>query len=316
MRVAIIGGSGHVGTYLTPRLVDAGYHVTCVSRGLKEPYRPHPAWLRVQHLHLDRTAEEDSGNFGERIAALDAEVVIDLTCYLPQSAVQLATALRGRVGHLLHCGTIWVHGQPVDVPTTEATPRNPFGDYGLRKAEIERYLLTEARDNGLPVTVLHPGHLVGEGWNPINPQGNFNPDVFAAIMRGETLTLPNLGLETLHHVHADDVAQAFVQAILHRSEAIGESFHAVSGAALTLRDYADGMFRFFEQPARLEFLPFEEWRQTVSEKDARTSWDHIAHSPNCSIDKARKLLGYQPRYSSLQAVQESVRAAFQSANAT
>ena len=36
------------------------------------------------------------------------------------------------------------------------------------------------------------------------------------------------------------------------------------------------------------------------------TWDHIAHSPNCSIAKARSLLGYEPRYSSLQAVRESV----------
>ena len=32
---------------------------------------------------------------------------------------------------------------------------------------------------------------------------------FAQIARGETLVLPNLGMETVHHVHAADVAQAF-----------------------------------------------------------------------------------------------------------
>jgi len=306
MRLAIIGGTGHIGTYLTPKLVDAGLDVTCVSRGLKSPYRPDPAWRRVQHVHLDRVAEESTGNFRERIAALDAEVVIDLTCYLPQSAVQLADALRGRVGHLLHCGTIWVHGHSVEVPTTETAPRAPFGEYGIRKAEIERYFLSEARDSCLPVTILHPGHLVGEGWNPINPQGNFDPSVFSAMMRGERLALPNLGMETVHHVHADDVAQAFVRAIRHRDVAIGESFHIVSRAALTLRGYAEGMFTFFEQPPNLTFLPYDDWSRTVSESHARVTWDHITHSPNCSIAKARSLLGYEPRYSSLEAVQKSI----------
>ena len=32
-RVVIIGGSGHVGTYLVPRLVEAGYEAVNVSRG-------------------------------------------------------------------------------------------------------------------------------------------------------------------------------------------------------------------------------------------------------------------------------------------
>ena len=34
MRITIIGGKGHVGTYLVPRLlVGAGFMVTAVSRG-------------------------------------------------------------------------------------------------------------------------------------------------------------------------------------------------------------------------------------------------------------------------------------------
>ena len=306
MRVVVIGGSGHIGTYLTPRLVEAGFDVTCVSRGLKSPYQTHAAWRHVRIAEMDRSAEEASGNFGQRIAALDGDVVIDLTCYLPESAAQLVEGLRGRVKHLLHCGTIWVHGHSVEVPTTEDAPRKPFGEYGIRKAAIERYLLVEARETGLPATIVHPGHLVGEGWNPINPQGNFDASVFSTIMRGEKLTLPNLGMETVHHVHADDVAQAFVQAIQHREAAIGESFHAVSRAALTLREFAEGMFAHFRQPPQLDFLPYDEWRKTVSEKNARTTLDHIAHSPNCSIAKTRRLLDYAPRYSSLEAVQQSV----------
>jgi nucleoside-diphosphate-sugar epimerase len=306
MRVTIIGGTGHIGTYLTPKLVEAGFDVTCISRGLKQPYREDVAWQQVHRVDLDRAAEEATGNFGNRIAALNPEVVIDLTCYTPQSAVLLAEALRGRVGHLLHCGTIWVHGHSVEVPTTELAPRAPFGDYGVRKAEIERTLLGEARDQGFPVTVLHPGHLVGPGWNPINPQGNFDVEVFSSMLRGEEILLPNFGMETVHHVHAEDVAQAFVLATLHRSAAVGESFHVVSPAALTLRGFAEGIFSFFNKPARLQFLPYDEWRKTVTEKNANATRDHIAHSPNCSIAKARNLLQYAPRYSSIQAVQESV----------
>ena len=32
-KVVIIGGSGHVGTYLVPRLVEAGHEVVNVTRG-------------------------------------------------------------------------------------------------------------------------------------------------------------------------------------------------------------------------------------------------------------------------------------------
>ena len=76
----------------------------------------------------------------------------------------------------------------------------------------------------------------------------------------------------------------------------------VSPAALTLRGYAEAVAGRFGRDAHLRFVPWEEWRKGVSEQDATATWDHIAHSPNCSIDKARGSLGYWPRYSSLQAV--------------
>ncbi len=44
----------------------------------------------------------------------------------------------------------------------------------------------------------------------------------------------------------------------------------------------------------------------VSARDAAVTEDHIRHSPHCSIEKARRLLGYEPRYTPLQAVEESV----------
>ena len=307
MRVVVIGGSGHIGTYLSPRLAEAGYAVTCVSRGQRQPYRPHEAWNRIAQATLDRQVEESKGTFGEQVAALQPDVVIDLTCYYPASAEQLVTALRGKVQHFLHCGTIWVHGHSVQVPTTEDAPREPFGAYGCRKAAIERYLLDECRTADFPATVLHPGHLVGPGWRPINPAGNLNLQVFADLAAGREVLLPNLGMETLHHVHADDVAAAFVAAVASRNAALGESFHVVSPAALTLRGYSERMASWFGRKPQLRFLPWEEWRRGASPEDARLTWDHIAHSPNCSIEKARKLLGYEPQYGSLEAVQESVR---------
>ena len=89
---------------------------------------------------------------------------------------------------------------------------------------------------------------------------------------------------------------------------MGESFHAVSSAALTLRGYAERVSQWFGREPRLTFKPWEEWKKGVSAEDADATWDHIAHSPCCSIEKARRMLGYKPRYTSLEAVRESLDA--------
>src|SRR3954463_14611841 len=308
MRVVVIGGTGHIGTFLVPRLVSAGHDVIVASRGEREPYVASPAWRDVQRIEIDRTAEEAAETFGSRISALDPDAVIDLICFTPASAQRLVSALSERETLLLHCGTMWVHGLPTAVPVTEDAPRHPFGDYGIKKAAIERLLLDATRLGDTRATILHPGHLVGPGWRPLNPAGHFNPEVFSRIARGDVLVLPNEGKETVHHVHADDVAQAFELALARPDAAVGESFHVVSPAPMTLRAYAEAMFAHFGRRPRLGFLPWEEWRHTVTEHEAAVTFDHIAHSPNCSIAKARHRLGYAPRYTSVQAVTESVDA--------
>ncbi len=307
MKTVVIGGTGHVGTFLLPRLVAAGHEVTCITRGEREPYQPHGAWGSVQRMQINRTEADAAGEFGRAVAELDPDIVIDMICFTVESARQLAEALEGKVRHFLHTGTIWAHGPTVEAPTTEQQPRRPFGDYGIQKAAIEDYLLEKARRDGFPATVVHPGHIAGPGWAPLNPAGNFNLGVFATLARGDDLALPNLGLETVHHVHADDVAQVFMKALANWSASVGESFHAVSPAALSLRGYAESVARWFGREAQLKFLPWEEWTTTVSAEDAEATWDHIAHSPNCSIARARRLLGYEPRYRSLEAVHEAVR---------
>jgi nucleoside-diphosphate-sugar epimerase len=305
-RVVVIGGSGHVGTYLVPRLVEAGFEVASVSRGQRVAYQPHAAWGRVRTITLDRDAGEKQGTFGAAIAELKPDIVIDMICFTLASAQHLADALSGRVQHFLHCGTVWVHGPSVTVPTTEMQPRRPFGEYGIQKAAIEAYLLQRAQQNGFPATIVHPGHIVGPGWPPLNPAGNFNPKVFRTLARGEELALPNLGLETVHHVHADDVAQMFMRAIARWSVSVGEAFHTVSPAAVTLRGYAEAMAAWFGKEPNLNFLPWPEWKVGQSAEDAAQTWEHIAHSPSSSIAKAQHLLDYQPRYTSFEAVQESV----------
>jgi nucleoside-diphosphate-sugar epimerase len=308
MKVIIIGGSGHIGTYLTPRLVETGHTVVNVSRGKRPPYQQHGAWKCVEQVVVDRKLAEATNSFGEIIASLEPEIVIDITCYTLASCVELVEAVRDKVLHFLHCGTIWVHGHSTEVPTTESQPRRPFGEYGIQKAAIEQYLIRESRLQGFPATVIHPGHLVGPGWTPLNPAGNFDAGVFAALAQGREIALPNLGRETLHHVHADDVAQCFTAAIANWCNAVGESFHAVSPAAITLLGYAEWVAQWFGQDLKVRFLPWEEWRQTVTPSDAAKTWDHIAHSPNCSIEKARRLLGYAPRYRSMEAVREALAA--------
>src|SRR5215831_231905 len=143
-RIAVIGGSGHVGTYLLPALIQRGHEVVNVSRGAAAPYRPHAAWKAAEQVFADRRAEEAKGSFGTRIAALNADIVVDMISFKLEEAQQLVEALRGKIEHYLFCSSIWVYGYATTVPSVETDPTNAIDAYGVNKAKIERWLLQQA----------------------------------------------------------------------------------------------------------------------------------------------------------------------------
>jgi len=304
-RVVVIGATGHVGSYLVPRLVRAGHEVVAISRGEREPYVAAAEWQAVERVRLDRELEDEAGTFGERIAALAADAVIDMLCFTPESALQLVDALRPARPLLAHCGTIWVHGAAARVPITEDEPRTGFGEYGAGKVAIEALLHRETRAGGVPSVVLHPGHITGP-WPSITPAGNLDLDVWRRLASGEPLALPDLGLGVLHHVHADDVAQAFELA-LNRPAAIGSSFHVVSEQAMTLRGLAAAVAGWFAREPVIELVDWAEFERRVGSEHAGISREHVSRSIAASIERARDVLGYRPRYSSVDALKDSVR---------
>jgi len=310
MKAVVIGGCGHIGTYLVPRLVRAGYEVINVSRGVSKPYLPNAAWSDVEQVVLDREAEDQEGTFGRKIAALNPDIVIDLPVFKVESVHQMVEALKEtNLTHYLFCSSIWAHGRASIVPAPESLlPRHPIEEYGVNKYAAETYLHGQYRKYGFPETVVMPGHITGPGWNPINPCGNLDPMVFQKIARGEKIMLPNMGMETVHHVHADDVAQVFFNAVTYRGQALGESFHAVAPYAMTLRGYADAMYAWFGKEANYDFLPWKEWCEyTGTQSFINSTYSHVAHSDNYSTEKGRRLIAYQPQYTILQAVEEAVR---------
>ncbi len=306
MKIVVIGGSGHIGSYLVPLLVEGGNQVINVSRSLRKPYLNSVHWDHVQQIICDRETEDKNGAFAKRIAALNADIVIDNICFTPESARSLIDALQGNVTHFLSTGTIWVHGYAEVIPTRESASRHPFGQYGINKNAIEKILMQAVETHDFPATIIHPGHIVGPGWPCLNPQGNFNLEVFQTIIDGKELVLPNLGLESVHHVHANDVAQIFQKAIENPYRSIGESFHVVSSGALTLRAYAEEVFRWFGHQPRLRFMPLSELEKQLASEDYQQTVEHVSRSPCMSIEKARVYLDFEPRYTSLQSCRESI----------
>jgi nucleoside-diphosphate-sugar epimerase len=279
MKIVVIGGSGHIGTFLVPRLVRAGHEVVNLSRGTSRAYSDAPEWGEVVQVVADREREDRDGVFAERIARLGADAVIDLVCFTLDSATALVEGLRGSAGHLVHCGSVWRYGASRKLPIAEGSDsaKAPLDEYGIGKRDIADFLKHETASGGLVTTSLHPGHIVGPGWAPIGPLGNL------------------------------DLAAWRTLAVERHDAAAGEDFNILAPTALSVRGYADIAAAWFGQTATLESVTWEQFREITTPEHADASWGHLHRSQCFTIEKAKTLLGYAPRYEPEQAVLESLQ---------
>ncbi|MFY9713252.1 MAG: NAD-dependent epimerase/dehydratase family protein [Microbacterium sp.] len=303
MRTVVIGGTGHIGSFLVPRLVHAGHQVAVMSRGERRPYIADDTWSDVAMVVCNRQEEENDGTFGPQVAALAPDAVLDLTCFTVDSARHLVEALPPSV-HIVHTGSIWAYGRSLVIPVDETSRKAPFGSYGVNKARIEDYLIRG--QERLRATVIHPGHITGPGWVPINPAGNLELRVFADLIDSGRAVLPERGMGLLQHVHADDVAALHLAVLSQPDRSAGEAFNSVAVQSMTLRGYAELIATEYGHQLELQLLPWSEYVARVGESVAAVTYDHIERSPHVSATKAERLLGFRHARSGWSAVSEAI----------
>ncbi len=304
MNITVIGGTGHIGTYLVPSLVRDGHDVTVVSRGQHKPYTQDEAWSSVKFFTCDREKAEADGVFGQLIAKQKPDGVIDHRMFTTEQARQLLDSLDGQ--HLVVTGSIWSWGRTSVVPMTEDVPKEPLTAYDSGKAALEDFLLREQKQ--VPASMVHPSHISGPGWAAVNPAGNFDVDVYRSLKHDGSATLPLDGMALLQHVHASDVAEVHRVALTQSDASAGEAFNAVAEQSITLRAYATLLARHFGHQPRLSFLPWKEFTAEVGERNAIMTHDHITRSPHFSMAKTQRVLGFTPRYSEEETVLSAVDA--------
>ncbi len=303
-KTVVIGGSGHIGSYLVPMLATRNFDVTVFSRGNTHPYPKSVAWDGVELVRANREEEEKSGRWQERLENASPDVIVDIVCMEPESARLMADFLQGRDTHLISIGTVWVYGKTEIVPTPEWAPRYPENEYAGKKTVIEQELIERTRSGQIRATVIHPGHITGPGKPFITPFGDNDPSTVQKIILGEEVFLLDGGFATLHHVHPSDVAGMCFRALEKPSEAEGESFNCCASHAMTFYGLGRFIARLFEREFLFHSISLEEYSERFGIPEMAAL--HVRQGCCVSMQKALDLLDFTPRYSPEEAVREAI----------
>jgi dihydroflavonol-4-reductase len=306
VRVALTGATGYTGGRLLESLRQRGDEVAVLVRPRSSSTRARELASRVVEGDLRDAAA--ARRLVEGVDAVLHVAAVYRTAGHPDSYYRevnvggtehlLEAAARSGVRRFVHTSTVGVHGHVAHPPADETAPLAPGDIYQTTKAEAETLALEFYRRRRVPVAVVRPGAIYGPGETRLLK-------LFRAIARGRYAVVGD-GRSYYHPVFIDDLLQGFLLA-LEREEAVGEAFLVCGPAYLTQAELAS----LVERHTGGRVLPFRipvgplRWAGALVEAMCvplgvepplhRRRVEFWTKSRAFTIEKARRLLGYDPK---------------------
>ncbi len=230
------------------------YHV--VSRCLTS-IKPDVVIHLAAIAHANRSNKDPFSTFDHSMRTL--ENVLDAT--------------RDRKSHLIYFSSSMVYGNFDGAAVTEDRHCSPLGIYGALKYGAEKLVIGYNQVFGVPYTIIRPSALYGERCVSRRVGQAFIENA----IRGKPLTVNGDGSDALDFTYIDDLIQGVLLCIT-KPEAKNEIFNITYGGARRISQMAELVREYFP---RVELI--HNPRDTL-----------MPERGTLSVEKARKLLGYEP----------------------
>jgi len=202
-------------------------------------------------------------------------------------ALMTRTLSRACLAHdkkLLYTSGVFNYGDHGDEWITEQTPLRP-SPLGEAHTKMVEELLPLYREQHLRVIILSPGFVCGPG-------GLFKQSFYDTLQKGQ-LRLFGKGQNYWSLIHVDDLAAAYALAV--ESEAYGETYNIVDDQPLRLCDLVN---TFTDAMGKKRVGSMAPWLLKVIIGGPLV--DSLVTSFRISNEKAKRELGWQPRYSTFK----------------
>ncbi len=232
-KILITGATGFLGRFLVDELVSKGYtDLTALARKTSDVSLLKEKKVGIIYADITDRPSLDAVR-GSWDAVFHCAGFVGNDARALERVNVLGTknicrfALERGVKKFLYTSSVAVNSGNTEIPLREDLPYKPTNKYGVSKMEAEK-IAVGFRDKGLPMVILRPCMVYGEGEPHQMP-------FLAKLARSRLFVIPYFAADVrLHLVSARNVAACFVSC-MEDSRAEGEVFNIADEEVLTLR---------------------------------------------------------------------------------
>ena len=314
LHVLVTGGAGFIGSNLCETLLDNGNTVSCLDNfatGKKE---------NIAHLHSNpkfRLIEGDIRNLEDcQNACNGVDYILHQAALgsVPRSINDpitsndvnvsgflnmLVAARDAKVKRFVYAASSSTYGDSVGLPKVEEVIGKPLSPYAITKYVNELYAEIFSKTYGLETIGLRYFNVFGRKQDPNGAYAAVIPKFVMQLMKYESPVINGDGSYSRDFTYIDNVIQMNLRAIVSNNpEAVNTVYNVAYGERTNLNELVSLLKKYLA-----EFDP--KIAQVETSYGPKRQGD-VPHSL-ASIDKAKKMLGYDPQFNIDSGLKEAVQ---------
>lgn len=281
MKIAVAGCDGFLGRQICSILERSGDEIVYIdlSRG------------------VDFSAPGAAGN----VPKVDAFIHLANLLYVPKSyqepelfyRVNYMTTLnalevcRRDNAHLVYSSS-YIYGAPMYLPIDEAHPVLPFNPYAQTKVICEKMCEGYHRDFGVPVSVMRPFNIYGEG-----QKGKLLiPEIIDQLKAGQDVIHLRSSSPRRDYIHVKDVAEAFC--LCARLKEAYSVYNVCSGESHSILEITQIINRNLKRKVQFSFSSSDRLNEVDETRGACTKLQSLGWQPSISFEEGiKRVLEYE-----------------------
>ncbi len=302
----VTGGAGFIGSNLCEAITDMGYEVRCLddlSTGKQENIdflsgRENYTFIKGDIRDLDTCKRVCEGvdyvlnqaAWGSVPRSIEMPLLYEEINIRGTLNMMEAARCQG-VKKFVYASSSSVYGDHPVLPKVEGQEGNLLSPYALTKRVDEEYGKLYKKLYDLDTYGMRYFNVFGRRQDPDGAYAAVIPRFIRQLLHGEIPTINGDGKQSRDFTYIDNVIQANLKACLAPSEAAGAAYNIAYGGREYLIDIYYDLCKALGKEVAPKFGP-----DRVGD---------IKHS-NADISKAKKMLGYDPKYDFAQGIQLAI----------